>query len=208
MRLVPLLPILHRLGAIQHFSRAHGGAPSFAERPGTITYAELTTSDWTTDPPTRTPIYSPDMHVPPPPDTAPADEVERILVADMPPPRPAAVWACWQRCRSPRLTLLHHVRNGRELSSCYDEHWCTLHTSIRGRRARADFSSGARHLPRARRIYSAPCRPSPDASYDARRLRCCPYQLRYLRCRALRCADLLLPLCYTISHVVCAVFYS
>ena len=56
MRLVPLLPILHRLGAIQHFSRAYGGAPSFAERPNTITYAELTTVDWTTEPPTRTPI--------------------------------------------------------------------------------------------------------------------------------------------------------
>ena len=40
MRLVPLLPILHRLGAIQHFSRACGGSPSFAERPGTITYCE------------------------------------------------------------------------------------------------------------------------------------------------------------------------
>ena len=51
MRLVPLLPILHRLGAIQHFSRAYGGAPSFAERPGTITYAELITSDWMTDSP-------------------------------------------------------------------------------------------------------------------------------------------------------------
>ena len=53
MRLVPLLPILHlhRLGAVQHFSRAYGGAPSFAERPDTITYAELTTTDWTTDPP-------------------------------------------------------------------------------------------------------------------------------------------------------------
>ena len=33
MRLVPLLPILNRLGAIQNFSRAYGGAPSFAERP-------------------------------------------------------------------------------------------------------------------------------------------------------------------------------
>ena len=51
MRLVPLLPILHRLDAVQHFSRAYGGAPPFAERPDTITYAELTTSDWTTDPP-------------------------------------------------------------------------------------------------------------------------------------------------------------
>ena len=60
MRLVPLLSILHRLGAVQHFSRAYDGAPSFAERPGTITYIELTTTDWTTDPPTtRTPIYSP-----------------------------------------------------------------------------------------------------------------------------------------------------
>ena len=85
MRLVPLLPILHRLGAIQHFSRAYGGAPSFAERPGTITYAELTTVDWTTVPPTRTPIYSPEMHVPLPPGPAPTDEVERILVADMSP---------------------------------------------------------------------------------------------------------------------------
>ena len=85
MRLVPLLPILHRLGAIQHFSRAYGGAPSFAERPGTITYAELTTVYWATEPPTRTPIYSPVMHVPPPPGPAPADEVERMLVADMSP---------------------------------------------------------------------------------------------------------------------------
>ena len=85
MRLVPLLPILHRLGAIQHFSRAYGGAPSFAERPDTITYIELTTSGWTTEPPIRTPVYSPDMPVPPPPDTASTDEVDRILVADMPP---------------------------------------------------------------------------------------------------------------------------
>ena len=50
MRLVPLLPILHRLGAVQHFYRAYGGAPPFAERPGTITYVELTTTDWTADP--------------------------------------------------------------------------------------------------------------------------------------------------------------
>ena len=84
MRLVPLLPILHWLGAIQHFSRAYGGAPSFAERPDTITYAELTAADWTADPPTRTPVYSPDMHVPPPPDTAPTDEIERMLVPGMP----------------------------------------------------------------------------------------------------------------------------
>ena len=66
VRLVPLLPILHRLGAIQHFSRAYGGAPTFAERPDTITYAELTIMYWTIEPPTRTPVYSPDMHVPPP----------------------------------------------------------------------------------------------------------------------------------------------
>ena len=85
MRLVPLLPILHRLRAVQHFSRAYCGAPSFAERPDTITYAELTTTDWTTDPPKRAPTYSPDMHVPPPPDTAPTDEDERMLVPNMPP---------------------------------------------------------------------------------------------------------------------------
>ena len=84
MCLVPRLPILHQLGAVQHFSEACGGAPSFAERPGTITYIELTTADWTADLPTRIPVYSPDMHVPPPPDTAPTDEVGRMLVADMP----------------------------------------------------------------------------------------------------------------------------
>ena len=114
MRLVPLLPILHRLGAIQHFSRAYGGAPSFAERPDTITYIELTTSDWTTEPPTRTPVYSPDMPVPPPPDTAPTDEVERILVADMPPhdrQRYGRVGSDVVRRVSPSCTMCATVEN-------------------------------------------------------------------------------------------------
>jgi len=38
MRVAPLLPILFRLGALEHYHRAYGGTPAFATRPDVATF--------------------------------------------------------------------------------------------------------------------------------------------------------------------------
>ena len=41
MRVAPLLPILFRLGALEHYHRAHGGTPAFATRPDVATFEDF-----------------------------------------------------------------------------------------------------------------------------------------------------------------------
>ena len=41
MRMAPLLPILFRLGALEHYHRAYGGTPAFATRPGVTTFEDF-----------------------------------------------------------------------------------------------------------------------------------------------------------------------
>ena len=41
MRVAPLLPIVFRLGALEHYHRAYGGTPAFATRPNVATFGDF-----------------------------------------------------------------------------------------------------------------------------------------------------------------------
>jgi hypothetical protein len=41
MRVEPLLPIMFRLGALEHYHRAYGGTPAFATRPDCTTFEDF-----------------------------------------------------------------------------------------------------------------------------------------------------------------------
>ena len=78
MRVAPLLPILFRLGALEHYHRAYGGTPAFATRPDVATFDDfIHTGD---DP---VPQYRRDMPHPPPPPAPGEAELDRITNPDL-----------------------------------------------------------------------------------------------------------------------------
>ena len=78
MRVAPLLPILFRLGALEHYHRAYGGTPAFATRPDVATFDDfIHTGD---DP---VPQYRRDMPHPPPPLAPGEAELDRITNPDL-----------------------------------------------------------------------------------------------------------------------------